>query len=82
MEEKCMVNDILENTKRELLAYQDIISECENINLRQTIQQIRNNKESFQYELLKTAEVKDYYKNTFKATEKEIDLIKKEINNY
>ena len=82
MEEKYMVNDILENIKMELTTYQNVISECQNINLRQTIQQIRNNEESFQYELFKTAEIKDYYKTGLKATEKEIDQINKELNNY
>ena len=81
MEEKYMVNDILESTKQELLTYQNIISECENINLRQTIQEIRNNEEVFQYELFKTAEVKEYYKPCLEATEKEINVVKNEINN-
>ena len=48
MEEKTMVNDILGNVKADLTAYQTAISESENIQLRQTFQQIRNNDESFQ----------------------------------
>ena len=58
MDEKTMVNDILNGVKAELTTYQDIISETENMQLRQTIQQIRNNDESFQYELFKIAETK------------------------
>ena len=41
--------------------YQNFISETENIQLRQTIQQIRNTDESFQYELFKVAHTKGYY---------------------
>ena len=55
MEEKTMVNDILSGVKSDLTAYQTAISESENMNLRQTFQQIRNNDESFQYELFKVA---------------------------
>ena len=51
MEEKYMVNDILQSMKAELSTYERIIPETENIALRQTIQQIRNNDETFQYEL-------------------------------
>ena len=61
MDEKTMVNDILAGVKSDLTAYQTAISECENMNLRQTFQQIRNNDESFQYELFKIAQSKGYY---------------------
>ena len=40
MEEKIMVNDILSGVKSDLTTYQNAISECENTNLRQTLQQI------------------------------------------
>ena len=59
MDEKTMVNDILAGVKSSLTAYQTAISETENMQLRQTFQQIRNNDESFQYELFKTARLKD-----------------------
>ena len=62
MDEKTMVNDILEGVKSGLKTYQGVISEAENMQLRQTIQQIRNNDESFQYELFKVAQTKGYYK--------------------
>ena len=47
--------------------------------LRQTIQQIRNNDESFQYELFKIAETKGYYKPAAKATITEITDVKTEL---
>ena len=34
MEEKYMVNDILENVKAELLTYQGVISEAENMRIK------------------------------------------------
>ncbi len=79
MDEKTMVNDILENTKASLTAYQTAISESENCTLRQTFQQIRNNDESFQYELFKVAQNKGYYKPAAKATVTEISTVKTEL---
>lgn len=79
MEEKTMVNDILDGTKAELTTYQGVISEAENMQLRQTIQQIRNNCESFQYELFKIAQTKGYYKPAQAATPEEINQVKTEL---
>ena len=79
MDEKTMVNDILSNVKADLTAYQTAISETENMGLRQTFQQIRNNDESFQYELFKIATAKGYYKPAAKATVTEIDTVKTEM---
>ena len=79
MDEKTMVNDILNSTKSSLTAYQTAISECENMQLRQTFQQIRNNDESFQYELFKIAQTKGYYKPAQKATVTEINQVKTEL---
>ncbi|MDO5557047.1 MAG: spore coat protein [Clostridia bacterium] len=79
MEEKTMVNDILNGVKAELTTYQGVISEAENTNLRQTIQQIRNNSENFQYELFKVAQSKGYYKPATQATVTEIQTVKTEL---
>ena len=79
MDEKTMVNDILASVKSDLTAYQTAISEAENMNIRQTFQQIRNNDESFQYELFKIAQNKGYYKPAQKATVTEIDTVKNEL---
>ena len=81
MEEKYMVNDILESVKAELTTYQGVISEAENMQLRQTIQQIRNNDESFQYELFKVAQAKGYYTPASAAPQTEIDKVKNEVSN-
>ena len=79
MDEKTMVNDILEGVKAGLTAYQTAITETENTTLRQTFQQIRNNDESFQYELFKIAETKGYYKSAQPATVTEIQTVKNEL---
>lgn len=79
MDEKTMVNDILDNIKSSLKTYQGVISEAENMQLRQSIQQIRNNDESFQYELFKVAQTKGYYKSAAPATVTEIQTVKNEL---
>ncbi len=79
MEEKTMVNDILEETKSNLISYQGAISETENMELRQTMQQIRNNSESLQYELFKIAKVKGYYISSQETTVMEMDIVKTEL---
>ena len=79
MDEKAMVNDILENVKADLSAYQKAITECSDAQLRQTFQQIRNSDECFQYELYKVAENKGYYKPAAKATTTEIETVKNEM---
>ena len=79
MDEKTMVNDILEGVKGSLKTYQGVISEAENMQSRQTIQQIRNNDESFQYELFKIAQTKGYYKPAQQATQTEIQAVKNEL---
>ena len=80
MEEKYMVNDILESVKAELTTYQGVISEAENMQLRQTIQQIRNQDEAFQYELFKVAQLKGYYTPASQAPQSEITKVKNEVN--
>jgi len=79
MDEKTMVNDILGSVKADLTAYQNAISECENTTLRQTLQQIRNNDESFQYELFKIAQTKGYYIPAAQATQTEVMTVKNEL---
>lgn len=74
-----MVNDILAGVKSDLVAYQTAISESENMNLRQTFQQIRNNDESFQFELFKLAQSKGYYKPAQKASTTEVETVKTEL---
>ena len=79
MDEKTMVNDILNGVKSGLTTYQTVISETENMQLRQTVQQLRNSDESFQYELFKITQNKGYYKSAQPATVTEIQTLKNEL---
>ena len=79
MLEKYMVNDILESTKAGLTTYQGVISEAENMGLRQTIQQIRNNDETSQFDLAKIAEQKGYYVPAAQATPVEVSTVKSQF---
>lgn len=81
MEEKYMVNDILECTKSTLKDYQGAIIETANMELRQTFQNLRNSTESFQYELFKLAESKGYYTPAENAKPEEIQKVKNELSN-
>ena len=81
MDEKSMVNDILNNTRLELTMLQNMINDTENLGLRQIIIQIRNNCESFQYELFKTAKLKEYYSTVEPATAQEIENVKNKLQN-
>ncbi|NLX90802.1 MAG: spore coat protein [Firmicutes bacterium] len=75
MQEKDMVNDILSMVNSSLTDYAGIIAQCSDQNLRQTIQQIRNSDEQFQYDLYKIAEQKGYYKAAQQATAEEIQQV-------
>ena len=80
MEEKYMVNDVLEGATSDIVKDQNMHTETENIQLRQTLQQMRNNSESFQYEVFKIAQNKDYYIPAQAATPQEISKVKTELN--
>ena len=79
MDEKTMVNDVLDSCKLSLNLYENAIVNIKDMSLRQTIQQIRNNEESLQYDLVKIAQVKGYYIPTGEATVEEINEVKKEL---
>lgn len=74
-----MVNDVLNGIKSSLVNYQEIITETENMNLRQMLQQLRNSDESFQYELYKIAQVKGYYTSATQANNNDIQNVKSEL---
>ena len=76
MEEKYMVNDVLENSKSEILSFTKAISTSENLEIRQTLEQLRTNLESFNFELFTLATSKGYYTTTSKAKPEEISKIK------
>ena len=79
MDEKTMVNDVLDSCKASLTLYETAIVNTKDMTLRQTIQQIRNNEESFQYEMLKIAQIKEYKSLAAQASESEIEQVKNEL---
>lgn len=81
MEEKAIVNDVLSSTKASLKDYEGAIIETANMELRQTLQNLRNSSESFQYELFKLAEAKGYYTPAQNVTQDEITNVKNELSN-
>ena len=81
MDEKTMVNDAIASTKAMLSNYQTAIVETENMQLRQVLQQIRDDSESFQYELFKVAKAKNYYTPAKPADASEIQTVKNELQN-
>ncbi|MCL2171432.1 MAG: spore coat protein [Defluviitaleaceae bacterium] len=61
MQERDMVLDVLSSTKASLGTYAKNITECNDPQLRQTFQQMRDADEKFQYDLYKIAAQKGYY---------------------
>ena len=79
MDDELMLNDALKSKRQELIEYQSIIAETENINLRNSLEQIRNTSESLQYELLKIAKTKGYYKTAETADVEQVNKVKSEL---
>lgn len=80
MQEKDMVNDVLSMVSSSITGYAGIITQTSNQQLRQTIQQIRDNDEKFQYELSKVAETKGYCKPIQTASSHEIQQVKSQLS--
>ena len=76
MDEKVMVADALNGINGCLTRYEEMITQTENQNLRQTLQQIRNQAETSQYELFTLAKSKAYYEPAATAKEEEIMQVK------
>ena len=64
MDEKYMVNDILEGSKSSLKTYAGVIT---------------NSQETFQYDLYRVANLKGYYTPSAQATQTEINQVKTEV---
>lgn len=80
MEEKYMVNDILNDLKNSVKTYTDIIAETDNVELRSNLQGLRNVLENFQYNLFKISESKGYYIQSQNAKLEEINQVKSDLN--
>ncbi|MDD2372327.1 MAG: spore coat protein [Syntrophomonadaceae bacterium] len=80
MGDKEMVNDVLSMVKSSLTTYTSSISECSNQQLRQTLQQIRNSDEQFQYQLYQMAESKGFYKPATQADSNDIQQVRSAVS--
>lgn len=80
MKEKDMVNDTLSMLNSSISGYANVISQASNQQLRQAIQQIRNNCEQSQYQLYQMAEQKGYYQSAAQARQDEIQQVKSSFN--
>ena len=79
MEEKYMVNDILQNSKEFVKSLNETILESSNLEFRQIITTLRNSAENFEGEIYKIAESKGYYSSATKAEESEIIQLRKKF---
>ncbi|MFX0561225.1 spore coat protein [Tepidibacillus infernus] len=80
MQEKEIVNDVLNQLKGSLGNYAHVIAETSNANLRQTLQQIRNGDEQFQYQLANLAQQKGYYQPAQPASAADIQQVKSQLS--
>jgi spore coat protein CotF len=80
MQEKEMVNDTLAMINGSLSGYASVISQASNAQFRQTIQQIRNADEQFQFQLYQMAEQKGFYKPASQAAQSDIQTVKSQVS--
>ena len=80
MQEKEMISDYLAGLNASLAGYGGIIAQCENEQLRSTIQGMRNQDEVRQYSLFKIAKEKGYYIPAQQATPDEIATVKQQLS--
>ena len=76
MQEKAMVSDALNCINSGLKAYGEMITQTEHQQLRQTLQKMRNEAETCQYELFTIAKSKNYYEPAQMAKNEEINRVK------
>lgn len=79
MQEKDMMNDVLSMVNSSVGKYGDIITQCSNMQLRQTLQQKRNGDEQYQLQLYEIAHQKGYYKPAAQATPQEVQEVKSQL---
>lgn len=76
LQEKMMVADALAGLNASLKTYGDMISQTENLRLRQNLIQLRNSCETSQYELFQIAKENGYYQPAAQAKPEEIEQVK------
>jgi spore coat protein CotF len=79
MRDKDMVNDVLSMLKSSITTYANVIAEAENPQFRQMVQQLRNNCETFQYDLFNVAKQKGYYRPAKQASPADMQEIRSQF---
>lgn len=80
MQEQAMVTDALNSINNGIKSLSDMITQTDNQQLRQTLQQMRNQAETCQYELYTIAKSKNYYQPAKQVSQQEIADVKNTIN--
>jgi spore coat protein CotF len=76
MQEKTMVADVLAGVNSELAKFGAMIAETENMELKQTLKQLRTSCEQSQEEIYQIAREHSYYVPAAKATAEEVAHVK------
>jgi spore coat protein CotF len=80
MQDKDMVNDILSMVNGSLIGYASAIAQSSNPQLRQTLQQIRNSDEQFQFQLAQKATQKGFYQPAQQADQSSMQQYKSQLS--
>lgn len=80
MTEKTMVADTLTGINGELVRYGEMISQTENMQLKQTLKQMRSQCEMSQEEIYRIARARGYYVPASKATQDEVAHVRSVLN--
>ncbi|PMC34344.1 spore coat protein [Bacillus sp. UMB0899] len=79
LQEKDMVSDYLSNLNSSLASYAQIIAQCNNQQLRDTLIQIRNSDEQKQWEVYQAAVQRNYYKPASQAEQQDVMEVKQQF---
>jgi spore coat protein CotF len=79
MKEKEMVADYLSTLNSSIKDYAGIITQADNPQLRQTLQQMRNGDEQKQYEVYQAAVQRNYYTPASQASQHDIQQVKQQF---
>ncbi|NLZ38201.1 MAG: spore coat protein [Firmicutes bacterium] len=80
MQDKDMVSDVLSMVNASLTNYAKAIAEAENPQLRQTLIQIRNSDEQFQFQLSQKAIEKGFYQPAKQADPSAVQQYKSQLS--
>ncbi|WP_226527530.1 spore coat protein [Metabacillus niabensis] len=79
LQEKDMVSDYLSNLNSSLASYAQMIAQCNNQQLRNTLIQIRNSDEQKQWEVYQAAVQRNYYTPASQAEQQDVMEVKQQF---